>query len=208
MNPTPFSLAYASTSSMSTSAWGVTKSCPFHSPPAFWFQPSASTYLAPDSTARSTYSLMRAVVAPCLGPAFQVVSRRCSSHHTPTYVPGSIQSVVSAAPSSSESTSQMAHGAFRFSMRCDAARSSALRPTVSVRQGVPKPSASTSITALSPFGSAMRSETRVPGVVPRTTVMLGKSIRAASCRARKRPSSRDIVIGVCAEATSGSGCVR
>lgn len=106
------------------------------------------------------YCLTRSVVAPCRGPSVQVVWRRCSSHHTPTYVPGVIHEV-----------SARAHGSFRFSIRCDSARSPGRPPIVNVRHGVEN---SPDSRAFVPSGRLISSLVNVPGrSASAASVMLG-----------------------------------
>ena len=65
------------------------------------------------------------VVAPCLGPEFQLFSSRCISHQTPTYFIGLNQL-----------TSPSLLGSFRFRIRLESIKPAALSEICSVRQGV------------------------------------------------------------------------
>src|SRR3546814_10479190 len=76
----------------------------FRSQPTF--QPSTSTPPKPCSAAKSMWRLVYSVVAPCLGPEFQLRVSRCMSHQMPTYFIG-LNQLTSPSLRSEEHTSEL-----------------------------------------------------------------------------------------------------
>ncbi|MNX89093.1 hypothetical protein D3C86_1210930 [compost metagenome] len=131
MRRTFFIAAYLLISSRSKSGYGFTKlkavPSAVQSPSQPWFQPSTKTPSRPLSAAKSRYSLVFFVVAPCFSPCPHVYFSKCMPHQIPMYFEGAIHEM-----------SLILEGSFKLSINVEVTKSPGVFPTITVLQGVSK----------------------------------------------------------------------
>src|SRR5690606_5811381 len=91
------------------------------------FQPSTNTPSKPCSAAKSIYSLVFSVVAPCFLPLPQLYFSKCIPHQIPIYLEGLIQE-----------RSSIFEGSFKFNINVELTKSPGFFPITSVLHGVTK----------------------------------------------------------------------